>query len=434
MIDQESIRALEQSRFGEHFRKPLYEGYAFSQLPQTIRSLLTGEVASANGAGGEAHHLGIPFGPREDLRTKYDTVVLFFIDAFGWCFVDHFLDQPFLKRIEEEGLISKISSQFPSTTAAHVTTIHTGLPIGQSGIYEWNYYEPSLDAVISPLLFSFAGDKERDTLLKAGADPLRLFPTDTIYFDLANHGVKSYVFQDHQYTHSPYTEVVTSGAQLVPYRSLPEAIVTLSELIKRQKERTYYFLYYDKIDSVCHEHGPGAAQLNAEIQAVLWMLETFLVPAMKSPNRRSLFMMTADHAHIGIDPATTVYLNEAMRELLPLLRRNHRGEYIAPAGSSRDMFLHIEEGHIKEACEMLGKQLHGRAEIYQTNDLIEQGFFGSAPPSSAFLGRVGDLVILPYAGESVWWYEKGRFEQKFYGSHGGLTPEEMETALLMQAF
>src|SRR5581483_8020934 len=317
MIDEQSIRALAESRFGEHFRKPLYDGYAFAQLPATVRSLLTGSSEPE----GHPSHRGIPFGPRQALCGKYDTVVLFFIDALGWCFIDRYLDRPFLKRIEREGLISKISSQFPSTTAAHVTTIHTGLPIGQSGIYEWYYYEPSLDAVISPLLFSFAGDKERDTLLKAGADPARLFPTDTVYYDHSNHGVRSFVFQDHQYTHSAYTQVVTAGATLVPYRSLPEAIVTLAELIERQKERSYYFLYYDKIDSVCHEHGPNARQLDAEIHTVLWMLETFLVPALSKRHRKSIFLMTADHAHTSIDPATTVYLNESVRELLPLLRR-----------------------------------------------------------------------------------------------------------------
>jgi len=42
---------------------------------------------------------------------------------------------------------------------------------------------------------------------------------------------------------------------------------------------------------------------------------------------------------------------------------------------------------------------------------------------------VGNLVILSYRYESVWWYEKGKFEQNFYGHHGGLTPQEMETIL-----
>ena len=43
--------------------------------------------------------------------------------------------------------------------------------------------------------------------------------------------------------------------------------------------------------------------------------------------------------------------------------------------------------------------------------------------------RAGNLVILPYRYESVWWYEKNKFEMRFYGHHGGLTPQEMETVL-----
>ena len=50
------------------------------------------------------------------------------------------------------------------------------------------------------------------------------------------------------------------------------------------------------------------------------------------------------------------------------------------------------------------------------------------------MSRVGNLVILPHAHETVWWYEAGRFEQKFYGSHGGLSREEMETLLLIQSY
>lgn len=423
MIDQESIRLVGESRFGEQFTKPLYEGYAFAQLPQTIRSLLTDD-----------RRRGVPFGPREDLHDKYDTVILFFIDCFGWRFVNKFIEHPFLKRMADHGLVAKISSQFPSTTAAHVTTIHTGVPIGQSGVYEWFYYEPTLDAVISPLMFSFAGDQQRETLLSVGADPLRLFPTDTVYYDLSNHGVASYVLQDHNYTHSAYTSVVTKGAQLVPYRSLPEAIVMLDDLLQQQKGRSYYFLYYDKIDSVGHYQGPNRRHIDAEIETTLWMLERFLQPALERAKGKTLFLMTADHANIHIDPATTVYLNQSMPDLLPMIRRNHKGHYIAPAGSSRDMFIHIKEGQLEAASDMLREYLQGKAEIHRTDDLIQKGFFGTSPPSAAFLSRIGDLVILPYAGESVWWFEAGRFEQKFYGNHGGLTPEEMETVLLAQRY
>jgi hypothetical protein len=36
------------------------------------------------------------------------------------------------------------------------------------------------------------------------------------------------------------------------------------------------------------------------------------------------------------------------------------------------------------------------------------------------------VLVLPFHGESVFWFEAGRFEQKLTGQHGGLTPHEME--------
>jgi hypothetical protein len=66
--------------------------------------------------------------------------------------------------------------------------------------------------------------------------------------------------------------------------------------------------------------------------------------------------------------------------------------------------------------------------VVKTEYLIENGYFGGEV-SSRFRERVGNLVILPYRYESVWWYEKDKFEQRFYGHHGGLTRQEMETVL-----
>jgi hypothetical protein len=84
---------------------------------------------------------------------------------------------------------------------------------------------------------------------------------------------------------------------------------------------------------------------------------------------------------------------------------------------------------LAEAQDFLASRLAGQAEVRRVADLVTQGYFGPkiAPE---FLRRAGDLVILPYAGESVWWYEKDHYEQKFRGHHGGLTPQEMEIPLI----
>ncbi len=424
MINQESLAAVASARFSTQFMRPIYDSYGFAQIPQTIRYCLT-----------DTDQKGVPFGERDDLYQKYDAVVLLFVDAFGWRFFEQYHQRsPFLRRAVEQGLVSKLTSQFPSTTAAHVTTIHTGLPVGESGVYEWFYYEPLLDRMIAPLLFSFAGDAERNTLVSTGVAPQALFPSHTLFQDLQPYGVDSVVFQHHSIGDSPYSRAVMGGARMVLYRTLPEALVSLGQLIERQKRKSYYFLYAETIDTICHRYGPEAPHTAAEIEAFLAIMELVLHKNLVGTQRRTLLLLTADHGQIAIDPATTIYLNQRFPEILPYLATNRAGQPLAPAGSSRDMFLHIEEGYLDQAQAFLQQALAGRAEIYRVQELIDQGFFGTTSPSAAFMSRVGNLVILPYGHETVWWYEKGRFEQKFYGSHGGLTREEMETLLLAMSY
>ena len=156
MLNTVSLNAVSSSKFSQQFVKPLYDSYCFSNIPQTITHILTGEGESA-----------LPLDVFGGGPTSYDRVILFFVDAFGLRFFERYAEKyEFLKIMLKQGVVSKMTSQFPSTTAAHATCIHTGLNLGQSGVYEWQYYEPLVDDVIMPLLFSYARDKERNTLKK----------------------------------------------------------------------------------------------------------------------------------------------------------------------------------------------------------------------------------------------------------------------------
>ncbi|NNM43442.1 MAG: phosphodiesterase, partial [Chlamydiae bacterium] len=170
MLNNLSIDAVNGSNFRETLRKPLYESYCFSKIPDTIKKLLG--VRSVD-----------PL-PADCIKTSeiYEDVILFFIDGFGWVFLEKNQgSQPFLQRTFEKGIVSKITSQFPSTTACHVTTMNTGLPVAKTGIYEWFYYEPKVDDVIAPFLFSFAGDKHSGSLEKTGIPPEEIYPFSTFY-------------------------------------------------------------------------------------------------------------------------------------------------------------------------------------------------------------------------------------------------------------
>jgi len=386
----------------EQFIKPRYDLGGFAGIPNRVKD------AFASG--------------------KYDAVVLFLVDAFGWRFFERFQDAAFVKRMAKHGRIEKLISQFPSTTAAHVTTIHTGLPVGQSGVYEWYYYEPLVDQIIAPLLFSYAGTKDRDTLKPTGIEPAALYPKGKFYPDLKKMGVDPYVFGLREYTPSTYSNVVMAGAELRSFKTLSEALINLGLLLEKKTGPAYIHLYFDKVDTLCHEYGPNARQTEAEIETFLLIMEHYFDRIFNG--KKILFLMTADHGASEVDPQTTIFLNTNPRfaGFERFLKTNLKGQLLVPAGSARDMFLYIKDDLLDEAQSFLATRLEGKADVLRTESLIADGYFGTEI-SSRFRERVGNLVILSYRYESVWWYEKDKFEQKYYGHHGGLTPQEMETIL-----
>ncbi len=419
MINERSIQTCDNSNFGV-FKKPLYDSYCFSRIPQTIRGLLTGNLIDQVD--------GLPNDTIQ--QADCDFVLVILIDSFGWQYFEKFSHKyPFLKRFIDEGVVSKITSQFPSTTTNHVTCMHTGLSVAQSGIYDWFYYEPLVDSCICPLHFSYANDKEFNTLAKDGLTAADLFPFRTIYQDFDELGIRSVAFQNKNTSKSPYSQEMYKGAEIVGYNNLSEGLAKLLHKLNGQKQKSYYFFYFGDIDSAGHEFGPNSPEVAKQIDKCFSRLEKFWQD-LTAKNRNGCFILTADHGMAQINPATTYYINKLLPGFERFIQRNKKGELLIPAGSRRDMFLHIKNEHLQEAFDALTIALKGLGQVHKTSDLIEEGLFG--PISNRFLERVGNLVLLPFGENSIWWHDPNREESLNLGYHGGLTEAEVETIFLFQ--
>ncbi len=416
MLNSPSLEAIATARTDENLGHPLYDSYCFSQIPSAIADCLTG-----------SHHSRLPADSLAGLPSTYDKVILLLIDGFGWRFIDRFgEDLPLLRQALNHGVASKLTTQFPSTTSVHVTTIHTGLPVGKSGIVEWNYYEPSLDRIIASLPFSFYGDNGRETMAQAGVDPATIFPVQTFYHQLQSQGIPAYVFQHHNYAQSSYSKTVCDGATMVGYRTVPEAIATLNQLLSHPG-KGYYLLYIDSVDAISHRYGPSSPQTEAEVQGVLILLESLLYSAVAKRND-TLMLVTADHGQIDVSEEQTIYLEEQCSKLLPWVSRNAQGELLVPSGGPRDFFLHVRDEALLEAEAYLAQQLEGIASVVRTKDFIDQGYFGDA--GALLQSRLSNLIILPHKPWMIRWHRNSDSNHVTRGHHGGLTAEEMEIPLL----
>jgi Type I phosphodiesterase / nucleotide pyrophosphatase len=410
-LDPASVVAVDGARRRAGTVLPLADGYTFAALPATVERLL---------AGGDG---GLPRAALGAAPEHVERVALVLLDAFGWRFFARHADRhPLLRRMLADGAVAKLTTQFPSTTAAHVTTLHTGRPVREHGMYEWNIYEPSLDALVTPLLFSFAGDGERDTLRRERVHPRTLYPPDTLYQRLAARDVRCLAFHPATFAPSTYDGVLLDGATLHPYETLAGGLAALAAALAAAPAPAYAYLYIDTLDAIGHHRGPSSEAFDEEAVRCLDAVDA----ALGALPSGTLLLLAADHGQVDVDPARTQFVNELWPRIGSRLRRDARGRPLAPAGSARDLFLHSAPGAQEQLIERLRGLLGAHAEVHATADLVAAGLFGGAP-GARLRERVGDVCVLPAAGETVWWRERGRFDMRFRGHHGGLTPDEAHT-------
>lgn len=280
---------------------------------------------------------------------------------------------------------------------------------------------PSLDAIIAPLLFSYAGDAERETLRTSGLDPRSLYPAETVYEGLAGRGMRSAAVQHRAITDTTFSRATLRGAAVHPFDEGAGWVAAIAAALRAGPAPAYVFAYVDDVDWTGHHAGPAS---EAHVAAATGVLDALAELARALPaDGETLLLVTADHGQVPVDPATTVFVNELWPGITTHLRHGRDGRPLAPAGSARDLFLHVLRGHADQVVSHLRGLLGERAVVRPTAELLADGFFGDAGPR--LRERVGDVVVLPRPGETVWWREPGRFEMAFHGHHGGLSPEEM---------
>lgn len=313
-----------------------------------------------------------------------ERVLLVLLDAFGMRFVERHADHPLLRTLDS---VTPVASQFPSTTTAHVTTIHTGLPVGVHGLYEWNVLEPSLGRIVTPLRSAFAGDREPDTLLAAGFDVAALLPSGPTFYQRlgASAGAPAYVFQPATFSPSTFDRAALRGALLRPYDDLRTAVATaVAELDRVTGGGAFAYVYYDRIDTIGHVRGPSSAAFDETARAALAAVQAGLAGA-----RGITVLLTADHGQVEVDPEAVIWLDDLHPPLRDLALR--------PAGSARDVFLHVPAADVETTVAALAPHV----EVHAVADLLSACAFG--PDAGVRLtARLGNVCVLPPAGRMAW--------------------------------
>ena len=416
MLIEEVEREIEAERKKGEFLYPFYDKYCLSNVPGLILSLF-----------GVKPRRALPdWAIKANLEIEnVDKVVLILLDGLSYNRWPLGRESPFFTLLIKEGVVFPITSVFPSTTTAALTTVNTGLTPQEHALLEWYMYFEELDEVVATILFSPLGEKYPDRLMEVGVSPNMLFGGRTLYQKLRGEGIVSFSFLSSLYASGVYSRRLHRGSELIPFINFSDLVVALRKMLEKASDPAFFYVYWDAIDAMEHRYGPGGEEQDLELSALSFLLRTELLSKVKRRvAKETLLLVTSDHGQVKVDPQGTVYLNR-YRRVLRNLKKGRRGEPIPPTGSSRDVYLHVEPDKLEETLELLSKKLRGKAKVVKTFEALRSGLFGIGKVNKKFYSRAGDLLILPLNGRTVWYKYPKQKKAEFRGHHGGLSEEEM---------
>lgn len=421
MILRDVEKELMKSRDDDGFVYPRYDGYSLSNVPYSIMDMLG------------VKHDGQALKPQIMKNIELsgiNKVVLLFLDGLGYdMLLKSYKDGPFFKKFVTNGTVSPLTTVFPSTTANAETTINTGLMPLEHGLPEWTLYFKEIRMAINTLPFSSLAQGNGKSLVDSGFDPRILYRGPTVYKRLKKQGVDSFTFVSKDIYKSPYSSLVRRGSKELSYINPTDMAVKLRKALEREKGTAYFEVYISTVDAITHSYGPHTEESHAEISVLSYLFGKHLLEKISNGSaEETLVIVNADHGHIDINPKKMIYLNR-YKWLEKAYAIDKSKKIIPPTGGMRDVFLHIKEDMLEETKNYLADKLRNIAKVMKTEEAIKMGLFGLGRPRKRFNERIGNLLVLPYKNNSVWYQhirgKKIKFSSYKVGAHGGLSRNEM---------
>ena len=323
--------------------------------------------------------------------TGARSVVLLVIDGLGW-------DQITARgaRLPAIGALegSAITSVVPSTTAAALTSITTGVAPSQHGLIG---YRVRVDGtVLNALSWHTDGRPAPDPRSVQRIAPFR--------------GRDVPVVTKHEFRKTGFTEAHLRGARLVGWRAVSSLVERCRRLVAEAEP--FVYAYYPGVDEVAHAYGLDDGFFDAEV-AFADRLVGDLVSALPE---HATVLVTADHGQVGLNRESWLDLG-AIGALVD-----------AASGDGRFRYLHAVRGAADE-LEAGAREIHGaNAWVRSRDELLADGWLGPDPPM-VVRRRLGDVVLAARA--PVAFIDPALpGEANLRSAHGSLTAAEMQVPLL----
>ncbi len=309
--------------------------------------------------------------------------------------------------------IGALTSVFPPTTAAAITTYLTGDAPTQHGLTGWFVWLRELGTIMTvlPGRPRYGGSG----YAAAGIDVAALFGHQPVFARIAS---ASSVIAPAHIIASDFNRAHLGGARPRGFRDLKGLFRETARAIRRTQTPAYHYVYWPGLDSIGHRYGIDSPEAAAHFAEIERQLERFLD---RIAGRNAVVLICADHGQVDcpaqqqIDLADLPELSDCLT--LPL------------CGEPRAAYCYVRAHQAERFEAGCAKHLGDAFSLHPSADLIERGLFGPGPINPRLTERIGDYCLLANGRHAIG--QRLPFERPYrsIGVHGGLSPDELMVPL-----
>ncbi len=328
------------------------------------------------------------------LSNGYRNIVYVLVDALGVDVLKRHVDiSPLLNR----DLAMEITSVFPSTTVAATTSVLTGLPPITTGWLGWCQYVKEVEK--SVIFFMNSDYYSKDTVFDKNIASTYC-PVEQIYTQIerSNADVKT-------------LEIFPAFREKEHDTFLKQCKKIVS--VCHEQGKHFIYTYWDKLDSIMHDVGPGAIEANKMLSTIEKGYE-FLINEL---GEDTIVILIADHGQVDVCPIE--------------LRRYHDlwDTFIhEPSIESRATAFFIKQDQKQLFKDLFTHYFRDYFMLLSREEALQMNLFGYGkkhPKTDEFLGDYIAIAIDHYYFKMA----EGTYFMK--GQHAGLLEKEMIVPLII---
>jgi len=420
LIRQHHLPGLNDLPAGE-FILPYYDGLSIANLPATAAVLLGGELPAAPPP--------LPHDLWADWRPGLKRVILVILDALGYLRLRQQMaadkDLGILWRLADAGCFFPLTSVFPSTTAAALSTFWTGRTPAEHGLLGYELYLREYGTLSNLIAVSPTYDKQAEVLVEWGLEPEKFLPVPGLAKQLKQQGIALRGLTYQGFINNGMSRIFhRNGDDLQGYITLADLWTRLRHTLKQKPQSPnapqLIIAYWGGVDGVAHTYGPGTENWQAEVRSIIYSLEREFLRRLPPEDRDgTLLLVTSDHGQAYAPPEKATLLTDhpTLRNMLVL----------PLSGESRATYLFPRHGQADAVRAYFADHLPDKFVLLDSAAALAAGLFGQGTPASETPFRIGDMVALARGTNTL---QRGDKKPKMKGRHGGLTPEEMLVPLI----